>query len=446
MTPRLPPSDAAAPDVRRRRCLRWLAAAPLATGPLAGVPARAAVKTSARIVIAGSGLGGIAVANRLARELDGARITIVDRKEEHNYQPGYTLVATGVWTADRVRGRNADYLPAGVEWVRDMVAAFDPVAKVVVTAAGQRIAYDFLVVATGLHLDYAQIEGMDVAAIGRQGLASVYPGPQAAQATWAAMQAFAATGGDAVMTLPATPLKCAGAPLKMTFMLRDRVREAGTLDRSRIVFHTALGNVFGVKVVNDNVVERWKALGVGVEYTHKLVAVDVGARRATFASPEGERSEVRYDFLHVVPPMRAPDAVKASELAWREGPFAAGGWLEVDKGTLQHRRFPEVFGIGDINGTPRGKTAATVKKSAPIVAHNLAAVLSGRAPDAIFDGYTSCPLIVREGSAMLIEFDYEGRLTPTLPGVDPLQESYLAWLMKHRMLKPAYVAVLKGRV
>ena len=297
-----------------------------------------------------------------------------------------------------------------------------------------------------MHLDYAQITGMDVSAIGREGLTSVYPSPEAAQATWAAMQTFTARGGNAVMTLPATPLKCAGAPLKMTFMLCDRLAKAGTLGTSKIHFESALGNVFGVKVVNDNVLQRWQGLGIDVDFSRKLTAIDIGARRATFALSEGETKEMSYDFIHVVPPTRAPDAVKNSELAWKEGPFATGGWLEVDKSTLQHRRFPNVFGIGDINGTPRGKTAATVKKSAPLVAHNLVEVIAGRQANESFDGYTSCPLITREGSAMLIEFDYEGRLTPTLPVIDPLQDSFFAWLMKVRMLKPAYMSVLKGRV
>jgi sulfide:quinone oxidoreductase len=297
-----------------------------------------------------------------------------------------------------------------------------------------------------VHLDFDQIEGMDVAAIGREGLTSVYPSPQAAEATWQAMQAYVERGGDAVMTLPATPLKCAGAPLKMTFMLRDRLARAGMLERSQVQFVSALGVVFGVPVVNDNILSRWQQLGIAVEYTQRLAAVDIGARRATFVSPEGERTERPYDFLHVVPPMRAPDAVKDSDLAWQEGPFAAGGWLEVDRTTLQHRRYPNVFGIGDINGTPRGKTAATVKKAAPLVAHNLVETIAGRTLDDGFDGYTSCPLITREGSALLIEFDYEGRLTPSLPMIDPLQDSYFAWLMKYRMLKPAYMAVLKGRV
>lgn len=434
------------PELNRRRWLLGAAGATAAAAMAAPAAQAARLKTQARIVVAGSGLGGLAVATRLSKLLDGARITIIDRKQEHNYQPGYTLVATGVWPVSKVRDRNADLQPTGVEWIQEMVAEFDPASNAVVTTAGQRVPYDYLVVATGTHQDWGLIEGMDVAAIGQNGLASVYPSPEAAVATWQAMDAFRQRGGNAVMTLPATPLKCAGAPLKMTFMLRDRLAQAGTLDKSSVTFYSAVGNVFGVKPVNDNVVGRWKELGIGIEYTQKLKAVDIGARRATFVTPEGASTEVPYDFIHVVPPMRAPDAVKNSDLAWKEGGFAAGGWLEVDKDTLQHRRYKNVFGIGDINGTPRGKTAATVKKAAPLVAQHLVDVIAGREPGQKFDGYTSCPLIVREGVAMLIEFDYEGKLVPSLPMIEPLQESYFAWLMKYAMLKPAYMAVLKGRV
>ncbi len=436
------------PPPSRRELLRALGATPLALGALQAAPVVQAQTASAspRIVIAGSGLGGIAVAARLRQLLPNARITIVDAKQEHNYQPGYTLVATGVWPIDKVKNRNAEFIPEGVEWVQEMVAAFDPASNSLRTAGGRRIGYDYLVVATGLQLGYELIEGMDVKAIGSNGLGSVYASPEAAQATWQAMDAFRAQGGQAVMTLPAGPLKCAGAPLKMSFMVADRLRQAGTLGHSKIDFHSGLpdGTVFGVKPVNDDVLARWKALGIRTHYLSKLVAVDIGARKAVFATPEGERSEVAYDFLHLVPPMRAVDAVRGSELAAREGPML--GWLEVSKDTLQHKRFANVFGVGDINGTPRGKTAATVKKSAPIVAHNLARVVAGQAPDAMFDGYTSCPMIVREGSAMLIEFDYDGKLTPSLPMIEPLQESFMAWFMKVRLLKPAYVAVLKGRV
>lgn len=446
-----PETPCVAPDVdeTRRRLLFGASVLPVVAGSgltVAAQPAQASLKTSVRIVIAGSGLGGLAIANRLSRELDGAKITIIDRKEIHNYQPGYTLVATGIWPVGKVSDRNADLVPAGVEWVREMVAEFDPEANAVVTDSGKRIEYDYLVVATGLHLDFAQIEGMDVAAIGTNGLGCVYPSPEAAQATWMAMDRFRQQGGHALMTLPATPLKCAGAPLKMTFMIADRLKQAGTRAASKIDFHSALGNIFSVPRINEEVLRRWAELDIPVTFNSKLVAVDIGSRRATVTSPEGERTEIDYDFIHVVPPMRAPDSVKNSPLSWKEGGFAAGGWLEVDPKTLRHRRFPNVFGIGDINGTAKGKTAATVKKSAPLVAQHLIEVIAGREPSLVFDGYTSCPLLLREGSALLIEFDYENNLTPSLPMIDPLQDSYFAWVMKYRLLKPAYMAVAKGRV
>jgi sulfide:quinone oxidoreductase len=441
-------AGADSPDQGRRRLLMGAAAAPVLLGGAVAVPhqAQAALRTQARIVIAGSGLAGVATANRLARELDGAKITIIDRKEEHNYQPGYTLVASGVWPVGKVSDRNRDLIPAQVEWVREMVAEFDPDANAVITDSGRRIQYDYLVVATGLQLDYAQIEGMDVSAIGQNGLASVYPGPQAAQATWQAMDAFRQRGGRALMTLPATPLKCAGAPLKMTFMLADRLRQAGTRGQSTVDFHSALTNIFSVPVINAEILRRWQELDIPVHFQSRLVAVDIAARRATFADVAGERSTLDYDFIHVVPPMRAPDAVKNSALAWQEGPFAGGGWLEVDRETLRHRRYPNVFGLGDINGTGKGKTAATVKKSTPLVVQNLLDVIAGREPSQRFDGYTSCPMLLREGSALLIEFDYEDRLVPSLPAIQPLQDSYFAWVMKTRLLKPAYMAVAKGRV
>ena len=434
-------------DPDRRRWIKALSAVPVSAGLLSlNRPAQAAIQTNAHIVIAGSGLGGVALANRLMRMLNGVKITIIDAKEEHNYQPGYTLVATGVWPVEKVRERNADYHPSGVTWKKAMVSGFDPESNMVTTSTGEKIKYDFLVVATGVHLDYGLIEGMDVHAIGQNGLMSVYPSPQAAVATWSVMESFAQKGGQAIMTLPATPLKCAGAPLKMTFMLRDRLAQAGTLSQSKIQFQSALTNVFGVKVVNDNVLKRWSDLGINVGYEQTLKSIDLSARKAAFTQKSGEVLTVPYDVIHIVPPMRAPDSVKNSPLAWQSGPMAAGGWLEVDKSTLQHPRYKNVFGIGDINGTPRGKTAATIKKSAPIVANNLVQAIQQKESNMNFDGYTSCPLITREGSAMLIEFDYEGKLTPSIPFIEPLQDSYFAWLMKYSMLKPAYIATLKGNV
>lgn len=272
------PERPAQPD--RRQLFQWLGLGTDAAAPAQSPKPHARMQTSAHIVIVGSGLGGIAVANRLNGLLDGAKITIVNAKKAHNYQPVHTLVATSVWTVDKVRGYNADYHPPRAEWVQEMVAAFEPQANTVVTQSGKKIRYDSLIVATGLHLDYSQIKDMDVSAIGKNGLGSVYASPEAAQATWSAMDAMRQRGGRAVMTLPSGPLKCAGAPLKMTFMVRDRLHQAGTLGRSTVDFRTALpdNTVFGVKVVNDNVLDRWKSLGIRTHYLQRLAELDIGAR------------------------------------------------------------------------------------------------------------------------------------------------------------------------
>lgn len=435
-------------NASRRRLLAGAASLPLlAAVSTTSTPAQARVRTNARIVIVGSGPAGIAAANRLSNQLDGARITIIDGRETHFYQPGWTLVASGVWPAAKTIDRNADYHPDGVEWIRDYVAEFDPTGNAVVTLGGQRVAYDYLIVATGCQLNYGAIEGMDVSAIGQNGLGSVYHSVEAASATWTAMDAFRKTGGKAVALMPHTPMKCAGAPLKMTFLLADRLRQAGTLASSEISFYSGSDRVFGVPAYHDYVLKRFGDLGIDVAFNQRLTAIDIGSRRATFTTPEGAQTETDYDFIHVVPPMSAPDVVKNSDLAWKEGPMAGGGWLEVDEGTLRHARFGNVFGLGDVNGTRRGKTAATVKNSVPIVVNNLVDLIGGREiAQPAFNGYTACPLILSVGSALMVEFDYEGRLVPTIPFIDPMKESYFAWVMKERMLLPAYRAVLRGRV
>ncbi len=400
----------------------------------------------AHIVILGSGLAGLAAAHRLRRNLPNANITIIDAKKEHNYQPGYTLIATGVWKKlDAVKKRNADLMPKRVNWIQAEAKVINPDNQTVETADNKIVKYDFLVVATGLDLRYDLIEGMDINAFGQKGLGSVYHSPETALKTWQAMDGFRKKGGQAVMTLAPTVMKCAGAPLKMTFMLVDRLNQAGTANASKVDFFAPGKAVFSVPKVNENVLSRWEKLNpvIDVHYGHTLKSVDIGGQKATFTSSEGEI--VRdYNFLHVVPPMTAPALVREnSDIALQQA-GSNKDWLAVSKDTLQHIKYPNIFGLGDINAVPKGKTAATVKKSAPVMVNNLLNVIRGKTPNMIFDGYTSCPMLLREGSAMLVEFNYKNELTPSLPMVDPLQESYFAWYVEEVMLKPAYMAVLKG--
>lgn len=433
-------------DMNRRQFISLSAAAgtAVAASSITGCSSLPSYSESAKIVVVGAGLAGLAVANRISKQLPNADLTIIDEKKEHNYQPGYTLLATGVWdSTDDVTSSNADLMPANINWIQEMATEFKPDSNQVVTSSGQVIDYDYLVVATGLRLGYDQIEGLKPEDLGQNGVGSVYASPEIAIKTWQQMDEFRKTGGKAVMTLANTDMKCAGAPLKMTFLLHDRLNQAGTLANSDIQFFSPKEtSVFSVPVVNENVLERWANLEnpINVNFERILTKVDTANKVAYFTKPDGSLQEESYDFLHVVPPMFAVDSVKNSPLA------NDVGWIDVDKYTLRHKKYPNVFGAGDINGTPKGKTAATVKLSAPVVVNNLIEVIQGKEPTNTFDGYTSCPLLVKEGQAMLVEFDYENNLTPTVPMVEPLEASYFAWFIEDMMLKPAYMSVAKGQV
>ena len=413
------------------------AAFPFSTG-------NAQALSAPRIVIVGAGAAGLSAASRLRDIMPRASIVLIDSHLQHLFQPGFTLVGAGVWKPNDVISATSEYVADGVEWVAEAAAEIDPDANAVTTSSGRLIKYDFLVVATGLRLDYESIEGMSPELIGNDGIASIYAGPEAAAASASAMMRFAETGGVGVFGRPATEMKCAGAPLKYTFITDDQMRRSGRRARAELIYMAHDDTLFGVPPVNDKVTELFSERDIQVRQRHVLEAIDPGIKTAYYKTSEG-RVEQPYDFIHVVPPMRAPHVIQASALPWQDGPFAADGWIEVDRETLRHRRFANVFGIGDVNGVPKGKTAASVKSQTPVAVENLVAVAEGREPMAKYNGYTSCPLITGVGKAMLVEFDYDGRLTPSFPFIDPLKELWVSWAIEEKALRPVYFAMLRGR-
>jgi len=437
-------------DAVRRRFLAGLGAVPLAgaIGTTLAAPkahAAARVKTQARIVIAGGGAAGLTAASRLAAALEGATIAVIDGRKEHWYQPGFTLVASGIKPQEYVVSQASDYMPRGVEWVADKVAEIDPEGNKVVTEGGRTLPYDFLIVATGLELNYDGIEGMDTARIGQNGMGSIYHSPQAASATWKVMSEFADKGGIGLFGRPAGEMKCAGAPLKYTFITDDYLRRRKNRDKAELIYMAQSKSLFGVPIVAEKVRMLFQDRGVKVNHEHVLQSIDLDRRIATYKTPTGT-AEQGYDFINVVPPMQAPDVVRNSPLPWTEGPFAPDGWLEVDRDTLRHKRYPNVFGLGDIAGVPKGKTAASVKWQVPVAVDHLVAEIAGKTSTEVFNGYTSCPLITRLGQAMLIEFDYKDNLIMSFPGViAPLEELWISWVMKTMALKPTYLSMLRGR-
>ncbi|TGD67805.1 NAD(P)/FAD-dependent oxidoreductase [Tabrizicola sp. WMC-M-20] len=437
-----------------RRAFLGLCAAGVAVAAL-GVPAKAArVSTKARIVIIGAGAAGTALVNHLVVRLDGAEITLVGARAEHLYQPGLSLVAAGLKPAGYTVSNTTDWLPQGITLVAEHAAAIDPIAKTVATTGGQSIPYDFLVVAPGLVLDHDAIEGFSLDMVGQNGIGALYAGPHYAAKTWEAASKFTQEGGVGLFTRPATEMKCAGAPLKHTFLIDDIASRGVGAGKYEIHYAAPQQALFSVPIVHEKLRMLFEDRGFNSAYGRVLKAIDPGTRRATFVETKVDPTtkvetktdvEMPYDYLHVIPPQRAPEVIRQSGLSWADK-WTDQGWIEVDMKTLRHLRYPEVFALGDVAGVPKGKTAASVKWMVPVVEDHLVAAIEGREGTAVYDGYTSCPMITRVGRAMLIEFDYHNNLVPSFPGlIAPLEELWISWLMKEVALKATYNAMLRGK-
>jgi sulfide:quinone oxidoreductase len=226
----------------------------------------------------------------------------------------------------------------------------------------------------------------------------------------------------------------------------DTWRRNGTLHNTQVQFFNAGAALFGVPDYVPALMEYVEAYGIDLRFSHTLKSIDGPRRRTVFerALPDGSRETVETDFdmIHVVPPQTAPDFVRASPLA------DVAGWIDVDAGTLRHKRYEHIYALGDATSTTNAKTAAAARKQAPVVAHNVLASLGRVNGLATYDGYGSCPLTVERGKVVLAEFLYGGKVAPSFPAwlLDGTRPSRLAWFLKERILPPLYWdGMLKGR-
>ena len=301
-------------------------------------------------------------------------VAVLEPSDTHYYQPLWTLVGGGRAAAKESRRSQASVMPKGVAWIKDAAQEVDPEAQVVTTATGAKVHYDHLVVAPGIQLDWDKVPGMG-AALETPAVSSNYRYDLAPK-TWDRIRAM--RSGTAVFTMPAGPIKCAGAPQKIAYLAADHWRREGVLDDIRVVLVLPTPGMFGVKVFADELERVVARYGIEVHKSSEVTEIQPDQQTVTIANnTDGTTQELGYDFLHVVPPQSAPDWVKASPLADPDNP---GGYVEVDKHTLQHTRYPNVFALGDAGSTPNSKTGAAIRKQAPVLVGNLLAAMDEQPP------------------------------------------------------------------
>lgn len=344
---------------------------------------------SAEVVILGGGVGGTIVANLVARQSSGkAHVTVVDTTGIHVYQPGFLYVAVGKEHPSALQRPETSLLRHDVTLVVDRATRVDPVARKVRLESGRTLPYDQLLLATGSRTVMDEVPGA-------KDSYDFYTMDGAVR-LFDALKEF--EGGTIVIGVAGIPYKCPPAPVEFVFLLDDYLRARGIREKSQIKLLSPLNRAFTIeatsKLVQPILAER------GIELTGFFNVETVDPVAKTVSSLEGETMD--YDLLVLVPPHRGQKVIEDSALGDERG------WVPVDKNTLKHTNFENIWAIGDATNIPISKSGSVAHYEASVAADAILASVKGEAPPKhVYDGKVMCFLETGQGQATTIQFDYD---------------------------------------
>jgi sulfide:quinone oxidoreductase len=389
------------------------------------------MSTHHQIIVIGGGNAGISVAAQLLNKNRSLDIAIVEPSDKHYYQPAWSLVGAGIYNKAKTVRNESSVIPEHATWLKDAVKTFSPETNMLTLASGNTLSYDYLIVAPGIQLNWNEVKGLQEN-LGKNGVCSNYDF-RYADYTWACIQKT--KSGRTIFTNPHTPVKCGGAPQKIMNLATDYFAKQGIADKIQAEMWTGGTRVFGVpkyEEVLKKIIEKRK---IKFSFFQKLVEIDGKNKKAKFIGigkdNEGVETWVDFEMIHVTPPQSAPDFIKQSPIA------NGAGWVDVDKYTLQHVKYPNIFSLGDASSLPTSRTGAAIRKQAPVLVKNLFSLMQKKPLQAKYSGYTSCPLVTGYGKLVLAEFDYDNQPTETFP-FNQAKERWSMFMLKRYILPWLY--------
>ena len=359
-----------------------------------------------RILILGGGVGGTLTANLLVKSLrrqvkaGEVTITVVDQTGQHTYQPGFMYIAMGGERAEKLHRPERGLLDARVNLLVGEVTRIDEPAHTVHLADGERVAYDYLVLATGSRILPELIAHFDTEA-------HHFYTAEAALKLRHALDAF--RGGTIVIGIAGMPYKCPPAPLEVAFLIESELRERGLREKTTMHFCSPIGRAFTIESVSEMATPVLERKGIELHTFFNVETID--AQRKVVQSLEGE--ELAYDLLILVPPHRGAQFLIDSGLA-----PAPGGWLPTDRATLLVGDRRNVYALGDATDLPLSKAGSTAHFEAPVVVERIVAAVEGRHVEprkGNYLGKVMCFFEIGDGKGTLLQFDYEHPPKPPAP-------------------------------
>jgi sulfide:quinone oxidoreductase len=359
-----------------------------------------------KILILGAGTAGSMMANKLYKALNPElwKITIVDKDENHYYQPGYLFIPFGVYQPEDVVKPKKDFLPKGVNFVISEVAKIKPENNQVILRDGSLLQYDVLVVATGTVPVPEETEGLK----GELWYKDIFDFYTFEGTTALAKKLETWEGGNLVINLAETIIKCPVAPLEFAFLADAYFEEKGMRDKVNITYVTPNSGAFTKPKATAMLNQLLEEKNITVIPDFYLMQVD-NARKVLVSYDE---KEVPFDLLVSVPVNKGDKAIINSNLGDEDGL----GFIPTDKYTLQSKQFENMFIIGDATNVPASKAGSVAHFEAEILIENILGYINGQPLEAKFDGHANCFIETGHGKATLIDFNYD---TEPLPGKFP---------------------------
>jgi sulfide:quinone oxidoreductase len=357
-----------------------------------------------KIIILGAGTGGTIMATLLSRRLRGRdwSITVIDRDNDHYYQPGFLFIPFGFYSKEDILKEKSKFLPRNVEFLVAEIERIDPAGNAVLLADGRRMSYDFLIVATGADIAPGETPGM---LDGWRETIFDFFTADGATALAGKLRDF--PGGRLVIHVNEMPIKCPVAPLEFAFFCDWCLRRHHRREAIDLVYVTPLSGAFTKPVASAVLGKLLEERKIEAVTDFNAERIDAGARK--IVSYDGR--EVPYDLLVTVP------TNMGSELIERSGMGDELRFVPTDPKTLRSRDYENVFVIGDATNLPSSKAGSVAHFQSELLAENVMRAIEKKPLDPAFDGHANCFVETGRRKAVLIDFNYE---TEPLPGRFPL--------------------------
>ncbi len=362
-----------------------------------------------KLVILGAGCAGTMVANKLRRKLDAAEwsITIIDKDDQHVYQPGLLFIPFGIYKADDVVRSRSEFISRGIDFVIDEIVSVDTETQTVETTAGS-YDYDKIIVCTGVSLAPEEIPGLME---GWQKTAFDFYTLDGAVNLCRALREF--KSGNLVLNIAEFPFKCPVAPLEFVYLADAYFTERGLRDNIEIRLVTPLPGAFTKPKASAFFSQLIESKNIKITASYDLAEVDCENKKIISAAGD----EIEFDLLVSIPPNVGARALVKSGIAMDEI-----GYVKTNNHTLKAEAHENMFVLGDTTTLPTSKAGSVAHFSAEVMVENFIREINGEELKADFDGHANCFIETGFEKAALIDFNYDYEPLPgkfPLPGLGP---------------------------